>query len=1706
MEQTNQANQVHVSVDTAVELINSIQDHELKLREIAGKPTETKTDADRVESKYLELIIQQERMMLGLFAPKQGTAVPSEPQAKINPNAVDAIVAYFKGKPLFASFSFIGAPLRDLEDVAATRGWTKADIVAALPDLCDAELGRLLRDQINKIQREIPNSEDRYKETISKLKNLTQGPEMENQAAMELSTIAQRGRIHEYCNAFTRVLRNYREAVTLPITNSQARVSFAKGLHDKDLVAAINREFQLLPDAAQNIEAVAAFAIRYTMERAGVEHAPAHRAETPSNMTRTSTGKRPRTESNESSTIPRPGNRFPAGQARDEGCTLHAIEGTSTHTNANCRVQQPKTFFGPTQCFQCGEENWTPAHRCKRPQPSPAMARYAANPTTTGSNSVTPRYPASATTTGSNSVTPQSKPPFGGLGRIVEEEATDGFTFNPVGMGGLSSQDDHDEGGENPYFSVKINGMEGKFHMDTGCAINTVDTQTAERYKMTRVPNAAPVHGQGYFGNGVLTEAVEATVTSASRTSRITAYISKNPSGITAPGLVLGFKTARALGFVIEQRATNEQPSEHLREIAEAVRNNKTNILSPFTPPPTPSAAEGMASKIKTEETTTVPVHDDPRIEVQIGNSILAEDKAGKIHPDLPLQQLLEEVGEYFAENEGLPLLCSNRPKVEVRVRKEITDNSMLPWRKEIPLSHAHSAALDTWLERMTANGVIEEYITANPGVRPRFPSAQVSIFSPDPVGKRFVLTMNHVNAAIDWSGIDIDLPESIANLHQLRTSGEPAYYNSWDFMEAFHQIQLECDEEKPVLLIFFKAKGKTYLIKSLPMGIAIAPSIFSSHMRANFAKFNSISSYFDDLVMKLPKTIREGLICLKEARDKIVEFMKFVNNPEHSWKIQPKKTVLFAETITTVGASISTGSIAIARQHLITIADCVNPRTGAELRSATGRFNYYNSMVPGLGAVLADAHAVSNRDGPLDKLPEGKGGKAIIALHKAKKMVENALPLTTYDPNKTLIMFTDGAVTGLGAWLTQIPDETVTQWIEFGKGASKATFPAGPLPLIACTSRPTMKAEKAYSAYRLECAAGLLALKQFEFFLAGAKMKLWCTDHQTIRSAHETDRPPLVTLRFLEQLSYFNIKIIHVPGSLNGLADQLSRFYEYSSGMDPDAIDAVTMEDPRHSKALGTTSISGEADKIETVALGANVRGPIIPVKRPVSQDPEEQRKRRPPVIILGEPLSSREPPAAEGKHSVSTMTEKTDTQEPEERRTKWVEERTEKSGRIIYPIASFTQPRLQAGEKRETTKEQAEEVMTELHNEAHQGRNALVERFLSVGFDCPGKFAIAEQVCKECLACQRHNVQRGAYFISDPSAYDNVIPGDVLAFDLAQMPQAADGTSILMVAIDPATSYIHATSLRDKTAQSVADALRDIVYDHGFPCIWVSDNAPEIIRAVQDLQVERKMAHRTITPYNAKGNGYAEQGVDRVKSALARVCDGNFSDWPARLGPVIYALNRTKMGRTGFKAAELHFARTERPPFGYNPEYITINEEAMARAREGVEERATEMKDIILPGLAMKQREYAALRMEKETKRRRIVDIPAIGTVVLYRDRTRQSKHDPAYLGPAEIINIGRNGAITLRDNDGKEIPSKFRREELKIWEGNPGKPLEGQEVYAIIDDRKDDQATEYLVQWKDIYLPNSWVKEEDFYDRAIIRKYHQNKLQNNNYKNKK
>ena len=117
--------------------------------------------------------------------------------------------------------------------------------------------------------------------------------------------------------------------------------------------------------------------------------------------------------------------------------------------------------------------------------------------------------------------------------------------------------------------------------------------------------------------------------------------------------------------------------------------------------------------------------------------------------------------------------------------------------------------------------------------------------------------------------------------------------------------------------------------------------------------------------------------------------------------------------------------------------------------------------------------------------------------------------------------VYTDASHLGLGAVLAQ------------KEGTKERT--------ICCASRSLNKAEKNYSATKLECLAIVWAMEKFRNYLLGAKCEI-ITDHHALQWLRKMRLGAAVEYRWAAVLEEFDFTISHRPGKAQGHVDGLSR------------------------------------------------------------------------------------------------------------------------------------------------------------------------------------------------------------------------------------------------------------------------------------------------------------------------------------------------------------------------------------------------------------------------------------------------------------------------------------------------------------------------------------------------------------------------------------
>jgi hypothetical protein len=191
-------------------------------------------------------------------------------------------------------------------------------------------------------------------------------------------------------------------------------------------------------------------------------------------------------------------------------------------------------------------------------------------------------------------------------------------------------------------------------------------------------------------------------------------------------------------------------------------------------------------------------------------------------------------------------------------------------------------------------------------------------------------------------------------------------------------------------------------------------------------------------------------------------------------------------------------------------------PKTVRDVRSFLGLGSFYRRLVPHFADIAKPLTQLTKKDKVWDWNEECQQ-----SLEELKNRLSNTPVLAFPDFTVPFILTTDSSCMGLRAVLSQVQ--------------------AGIEKPIAFANRQLNKAERAYSASKLETLAVVWATKYFRCYLYGKKF-LVRTDHAALRFLHKFAENNSRLMRWSLRLSEFDFDIEHVPGTKIRHVDALSR------------------------------------------------------------------------------------------------------------------------------------------------------------------------------------------------------------------------------------------------------------------------------------------------------------------------------------------------------------------------------------------------------------------------------------------------------------------------------------------------------------------------------------------------------------------------------------
>nr|CAD2199831.1 unnamed protein product [Meloidogyne enterolobii] len=337
---------------------------------------------------------------------------------------------------------------------------------------------------------------------------------------------------------------------------------------------------------------------------------------------------------------------------------------------------------------------------------------------------------------------------------------------------------------------------------------------------------------------------------------------------------------------------------------------------------------------------------------------------------------------------------------------------------------------------------------------------------------------------------------------------GSCSFYSLLDLSSGYLQIRLTERASRKCGLI---TENEIYQMTHMPFGLKNATSAFARVMAHVISGLeDSVIAYVDDFLIftKAPE-FEKHLDALRQVFDRLRKYYL---------KVSPKKCILASTQMNFLGHTINSSGYSPSLSKVETITNLPVPKTLKEVRHCVGMASFFRKHIPNFSMIVEPLTRLTRKEITFKWEEEQQK-----AFEEIKKILSSEPVLVFPNYNEPFHVFTDASQTGQGGALMQ-------------KDKEKNTYKA-----IAYCSRSLSNSERKWPPVQIELGAIIYALRQFRPFIYMAEVELH-TDHKPLAYLMEKAQAHPNLARWLIELQNYNIKIVHVSGKENLLADALSR------------------------------------------------------------------------------------------------------------------------------------------------------------------------------------------------------------------------------------------------------------------------------------------------------------------------------------------------------------------------------------------------------------------------------------------------------------------------------------------------------------------------------------------------------------------------------------
>ena len=293
-----------------------------------------------------------------------------------------------------------------------------------------------------------------------------------------------------------------------------------------------------------------------------------------------------------------------------------------------------------------------------------------------------------------------------------------------------------------------------------------------------------------------------------------------------------------------------------------------------------------------------------------------------------------------------------------------------------------------------------------------------------------------------------------------------------------------------------------------MPFGLTNAPSTFQRLVNFIIQGLEGVHCYLDDIIVT-GQTWEEHLDRLKSL---------FLRLKEAGLTINLKKSVFCKATVTYLGHVVGNGHIRPKTANIEAVLDYPVPTTRKSLQRFLGLASYYRRFCRNFSSVAAPLTSLTSSKVKFNWTDDCQASFEALKLFLCHNPV-----LKSPDFNNPFIIHVDASDAGAGGVLLQ-------------------KSPEGMLHPVSYTSSKFKPHQMSYSTIEKEALSLVLALQKYECYLQGAAEVIVYTDHNPLQFLDKMKAHNQRLLRWSLYLQKFPLKIDHLKGTENFMADALSR------------------------------------------------------------------------------------------------------------------------------------------------------------------------------------------------------------------------------------------------------------------------------------------------------------------------------------------------------------------------------------------------------------------------------------------------------------------------------------------------------------------------------------------------------------------------------------